>query len=125
MLMGKKSSNGKNKNPHSHIGHSTDCTQTNCAIASTSRASVPVIFTEYDESAPRRHISSRQQTLTTANLTVSATPFLRFHCSDVFGWQLFLFNFFSIFLGYSIDIKGTCTVNLKGSGMTTQQLIFY
>jgi hypothetical protein len=30
-----------------------------------------------------------------------------------------------IFLGYSIDMKGTCTVNLKGSGMTTQQLIFY
>ena len=72
----KKSSNGKNKNPHSHIGHSTDCTQTNCAIASTSRASVPVIFTEYDESAPRRHISSRQQTLTTANLTVSHGPII-------------------------------------------------
>ena len=53
------------------------------------------------------------------------TPFLRFHCSDVFGWQLFLFSFFSIFLGYSIDMKGTCTVNVKGSGMTTQQLIFH
>jgi hypothetical protein len=30
-----------------------------------------------------------------------------------------------IFLMYSIDMKDTCTVNLKGSGMTTQQLIFY
>ena len=60
--------------PPSRIGNSTDCTQTNCAITSTSRAGVPVIVTEDDESAPRRHISTRQQTLTMANLTVSQGP---------------------------------------------------
>ena len=70
----RKSSDGRNKNPPSHIGNSTDCTQTNCAIASTSRAGVPVIVNEDDESAPRRHISTRQQTLTTANFTVSQGP---------------------------------------------------
>ena len=58
----------------SRIGNSTDCTQTNCAIASTSRAGVHVIVTEDDESAPRRHISTRQQTLTKENLTVSHGP---------------------------------------------------
>ena len=61
---------GRTRTP-SHIINSTDCTQTNCAIASTSRASVHVIVTEDDESAPRLHISTRQQTLTMANLTVS------------------------------------------------------
>ena len=70
----KQSSNGRNKNHPSRIRNSTDCTQTNCAIASTLRAGVPVIVTEDDESAPRRHISTRQQTLTTANLTVSHGP---------------------------------------------------
>jgi hypothetical protein len=50
----KKSSNERNMNPPSLIGNSTDCTQTNYAIASTSRAGVPVIVTEDDESAPRR-----------------------------------------------------------------------
>jgi hypothetical protein len=47
----------------SRNGNSTDCTQTNCAIASTSRAGVPVIVNEDDESAPRRHISTRQQNM--------------------------------------------------------------
>ena len=70
----KQSSKGRNKNHPSRIGNSTDCTHTNCAIASTLRAGVPVIVTEDDESAPRRHISTRQQTLTTANLTVSHGP---------------------------------------------------
>ena len=39
--------------PPSRIGYSTDCTQTNCAIASTSKSGVPVIVTEGDESCPK------------------------------------------------------------------------
>jgi hypothetical protein len=71
--------------PPSRIGNSTDCTQTNCAIDSTSRARVPVVITEDDESAPRRHIST-QQTLTTANLTVSQGPVINI-VSEVTQYQ--------------------------------------